>query len=82
MYDREGTTGMGLNLGIVYTIETYLSIHQRKCFVCIAHFEPKASEAEEQKISPIDQCLPRRLKSPMLRVFPVALSIRFTAFVR
>ncbi len=53
MYDREGTTGMGLNMGMVYTIETAqtgLSICERKCHVCIAHLDPKASEEEEQKV--------------------------------
>ncbi len=60
MYDREGTTGMGLNMGMVYTIEAGLSIHERKCHVCIAHLDPKASEEEEEKDSLIARCLRRR----------------------
>ncbi len=43
MYDREGTAGMVLNMGKVYAIETGFSIHERKCYVCIAHLDPKAS---------------------------------------
>ncbi len=50
MCDREGTTGMGLNIGMVYTIETSLSIHERTCYACIAHLDTNASEEEEQKV--------------------------------
>ncbi len=32
---------MALNMGTVYTTETGLSIHERKCYVCIAHLDPK-----------------------------------------
>ncbi len=48
MYDRDGTTGMGLNMGMVYTIETGLFIRECMCYVCIAHLHPKVSEEEEQ----------------------------------
>ncbi len=57
MYDSEGTTGMGLNMGMVYTIETGLSYNEHKCFVCVAQLDPKASEQEEGKSSLIDRCL-------------------------
>ncbi len=60
MYDWVGTTGMGLNMGMAYAIETGLSIHERKCYLCIARLDPEASEEEEQKSSLIDRCLRRR----------------------
>ena len=57
MYDREGATGIVLNMGMVYTIETGVSIRERMCHVCIAHLDPRASEGEDNKSSLIDQCL-------------------------
>ena len=56
-YDREYAKGMGFNMGMVYTIETYLSIHQCKFYVCIVHLNAKASEEEVQKSSLIDRGL-------------------------
>ncbi len=50
MYDREGTTGMGLNIGMVYTIETGLSIHERKSYVCIAHLDQRLLKKRNKKV--------------------------------
>ncbi len=58
MYDWVGTTGMRLNIGVVYTIETGLSNHERVMFLLRTFTQRPASEKKNKKVN-VDQCLQR-----------------------
>ncbi len=50
IHDRNGTWGMGLTMGISYTIVKGLCIGEYMyAILCIAHHDPKAYEQEEKK---------------------------------